>query len=172
VELEASMATNDHAAPTTSTDVAAIPQHLKDAHEQARDEIRRADTKAQILLSLVGAALAGVIALSTRAASAPASVALWLAAAPIFTAVLVLLSALRARLNNVPVPGTWLDAARNGPAALLHADVTASAGRVADDTAALGRIAVGKYARTNTAIRLLTIGLCLTPVALLLAATT
>lgn len=165
------MATNDHAAPTAPA-TSTIPQHLKDAHDQARDEIRRADTKAQILLSLVGAALAGVIALSPRAASTPAAVALWLAAAPIFAAVLVLLSALRARLNNTPVPGTWLDAARNGPAALLHADVTTSATRVADDVAALGRIAVGKYGRTNTAIRLLTTGLCLAPVALVIAATT
>ncbi|WP_326944522.1 hypothetical protein OG439_32550 [Amycolatopsis sp. NBC_01307] len=165
------MATTDHTAPTTAA-TGTTPQHLKDAHDQVRDEIRRADTKAQILLSLVGAALAGVIALSPRATSVPAAVALGLTAVPIFAAVLVLLSALRARIHNDPVPGTWLDAARNGPDVLLTADVTTSAARIADDVAVLGRIAVGKYGRTNTAIRLLTTGLFLAPVALLLAATT
>ncbi|HEY3482555.1 MAG TPA: hypothetical protein VGL02_27000, partial [Streptomyces sp.] len=97
------MSTNDHAAPTTAT--VEIPRHIKDAHEQARDELRRADTKAQILLSLVGAALAGVIALTTRTVSVPTAVALWVAAVPIFAAVLMLLSALRARLPEDPIPG-------------------------------------------------------------------
>lgn len=164
------MSTNDHAAPTTAT--VEIPRHIKDAHEQARDELRRADTKAQILLSLVGAALAGVIALTTRTVSVPTAVALWVAAVPIFAAVLMLLSALRARLPEDPIPGTWLDAAVNGPAALLNATSADSVVRVANDTAGLGRIAVCKYRRTNTAVRLLKAGLYLAPVALLLAVTT
>ncbi|WP_233225782.1 Pycsar system effector family protein [Amycolatopsis sp. CA-126428] len=164
------MAANNQ--PTAPADGGEVPPHIKGAHEHARDELRRADTKAQILLSLVGAALAGVVALTTRAVSIPTAAALWLAAVPIFAAVLLLLSALRPRLTEDPIPGTWMDAALNGPAALLHADVTESADRIADDTARLGRIALCKYRRTATAVRLLKAGLCLAPVALLLAVTT
>src|SRR4051794_19262186 len=98
--------------------MADVPQHVQQAHDHARDELRKADTKVTTLLSLVGAALAGVVALTTRQVSVPATVALWTAATPIFASVLVLLSALRPRLSN-PTPGTWLDAALNGPATLL-----------------------------------------------------
>ena len=164
------MAATDHTTGLTAE--GQVPAHIRDAHDQARDELRRADTKAQILLSLVGAALAGVIALTTRAVSIPTAAALWLAAVPIFAAVLMLLSALRPRLPKDPIPGTWLDAAVNGPAVLLDAEGVESAARVADDAARLGRIALCKYRRTATAVRLLKAGLCLAPVALLLAVTT
>jgi hypothetical protein len=49
--------------------VSAGAAQIQRAHEQARDELRRADTKATTLLSLVGAALAGVVALTTRQVS-------------------------------------------------------------------------------------------------------
>lgn len=145
-----------------------VPQHVQQAHDHARDELRKADTKVTTLLSLVGAALAGVVALTTRQVSILATVALWTAATPIFASVLVLLSALRPRLSN-PTPGTWLDAALNGPSTLLAAPEMPSADRVALDTAQIGRIALCKYRRISRAVTLLFLGLSLLAVALVLA---
>ncbi|SEF30176.1 hypothetical protein SAMN05421837_10542 [Amycolatopsis pretoriensis] len=145
-----------------------VPQHVQQAHDHARDELRKADTKVTTLLSLVGAALAGVVALTTRQVSVSATVALWTAATPIFASVLVLLSALRPRLSE-PTPGTWLDAALNGPSTLLDAPDAGSAVRVATDAAQIGRTAVCKYRRISRAVVLLVIGLSLLAVALVLA---
>jgi hypothetical protein len=149
----------------------AIPQ-IQRAHEQARDELRRAGTKATTLLSLVGAALAGVVALTTRQVSPAALVALWLAAAPIFGSVLVLLSAIRPRLSQFPTPGTWLDAVFHGPAALLEASSSAATQVLAADVVLLGDIAVTKYHRVGRSVSLLFVGLSVLAVALVLAVLT
>jgi hypothetical protein len=149
----------------------AMPQ-IQRAHEQARDELRRADTKATTLLSLVGAALAGVVALTTRQVSPAAMIALWLAAAPIFGSVLVLLSAIRPRIAQFPTPGTWLDAVFHGPAALLEASSSAAAEVLAADVVSLGGIAVTKYHRVGRSVSLLFVGLSVLAVALVLAVLT
>jgi hypothetical protein len=155
----------------TAANFTAMPQ-LQQAHEQARDELRRADTKATTLLSLVGAALAGVVALTTRQVSVAALVALWLAFAPIFGSVMVLLSAIRPRLSQFPTPGTWLDAVHNGPAALLEASSHAAMQVLAADTSSLGGLAVSKYRRIVAAVQLLAIGLSTLAVAMVLAVLT
>jgi len=153
------------------THVDAMPRvHM--AHEQARSELGKADTKVTTLLGLVGLAFSGVVALTTRQTSVPSTVGLWLAAAPIFAAVLVLLSAVRPRLTQYPTPGSWLDAAYNGPAALLEAGSVPVATTLACDTALLGGIAVHKYRQISTAMALLVVGLSLLAVALLLAVLT
>ncbi|MEV7091807.1 Pycsar system effector family protein [Amycolatopsis sp. NPDC051045] len=142
------------------------------AHEQARAELAKADTKVTTLLGLVGLAFSGVVAFTTRQTSVPATVALWVAAAPIFASVLVLLSAVRPRLTQFPTPGTWLDAAYNGPAALLEAGSVPVSTTLAVDTALLGGIAVRKYRQISAAMGLLVVGLALLAAALLLAALT
>jgi hypothetical protein len=146
--------------------------HVHVAHEQARAELGKADTKVTTLLGLVGLAFSGVVALTTRQTSAPAMVGLWLAAAPIFASVLVLLSAVRPRLTQFPTPGSWLDAAYNGPAALLEAGSVPVTATLAVDTAHLGGIAVRKYRQISTAMGLLVVGLSLLAVSLLLAVLT
>lgn len=99
-----------------------LPFRVTFAHEQAQDELRRADTKATTLLGLVGVGFAGVIALTSRAVSVPAAVAFWFAAVPVLAAVLFLLGAIRPRIGQYPPPGTWLHATYHGPAALLEAN--------------------------------------------------
>src|SRR5436305_94216 len=89
------------------------------AHGQARDGLGRADGKATTLLSVVGVALAGVVALAKDAMTVPATAALWVAALPIFGAVLVLLRTIRPKLAQYPIAGTWLHAAFHGPGGLL-----------------------------------------------------
>jgi hypothetical protein len=154
---------------TTYMDV--LPQ-VHRQHETARAELAKADTKVTTLLSLVGAALAGVVALTTRNVSVPAMVALWLAVTPVFASVLVLLSAIRPRLSQFPTPGTWLDAAYNGPAVLLEAASVPAAVTLAEDTALIAGIAVRKYRHISRAVGLLVIGLSLLAVALVLAVLT
>jgi hypothetical protein len=150
---------------------AAMPRVVQ-AHEQARDELRRADTKATTLLSVVGAALAGVVALTTRQQISPAAVvALWAAAVPIFGAVLVLLAAIRPRLGQFPTPGTWLDAVFHGPAVLLETP-SAAAAVLAEDVVLLGGIAVDKYQRVGRSVSLLFVGLSVLGVALVLSVLT
>jgi Family of unknown function (DUF5706) len=150
-----------------------VMPRVQQAHEQARDELRRADTKATTLLSVVGAALAGVVALTTRQQISPAAVAaLWSAAVPIFAAVLVLLAAIRPRLGQFPTPGTWLDAVFNGPAALLEARSEAAATVLAADVVLLGGIAVAKYQRVGRSVSLLFVGLSVLAVALVLSVLT
>ncbi|QFU85728.1 Pycsar system effector family protein [Amycolatopsis sp. YIM 10] len=142
------------------------------AHEQARDELRRADTKATALLSVVSLGLAGVVALTTRQTSPATMAALWTAAAPILLAVLTLLAAIRPHITQFPTPGTWLDATFNGPAVLLEAQSSAAAHTLAADTANLGHLAVEKFRRITRAVSLLMVGLCLLTVALVLGGLT
>jgi hypothetical protein len=138
------------------------------AHEQVRDEIKRADTKATTLLSLPGLVLAGVVALAKAGLPVPALVFLWLGALPVFWSVLVLLATIRPRLGQYPTPGTWLHATAYGPQALL--DAGTYAGRAAaEDVCVLGAIAVDKYRRVQSAINLLIIGAAVLAVALALA---
>ncbi|SDD68484.1 Pycsar system effector family protein [Actinokineospora iranica] len=149
-----------------------VAERLAVTHEQARDELRRADAKATTLLSLVGAALAGVIALSGRSLPIAASVTLWVSAAPILVSVLLLLSAIRPRLGPTePAPGTWLYAAAFGPSALLKslADENESAMSRAVHACELGVIAQAKYDRIRRAVGLLVLGLGVLVLALVLS---
>ncbi|MFE0027081.1 Pycsar system effector family protein [Amycolatopsis sp. NPDC059021] len=152
-------------------DVALLPQ-VHRAHEQARDELRRADAKVSTLLTLVGAALAGVVALTTRHVSPVAMFGLWLAAAPVFASVLVLLGAIRPRLSQFPPAGSWLDAAYNGPAVLLEATSVPVSAQLAEHTAVIGEIAVRRYRRVSVAVQLLVVGLSVLAAALVLAVLT
>ncbi|MFI9449208.1 Pycsar system effector family protein [Amycolatopsis sp. NPDC052450] len=149
---------------------AAGPQVLR-VLDTVRDEMRRADTKAQMLLSLVGAALAGMIALTSRNMSAVAQVTTWLAAAPMFTSVLLLLSAIRPRLPK-PTPGSWLHTVHNGPEKLLALDEDVAARHLADDIVVIGSIARTKYRCISRAIVLLIIGLSALGLSLVLQALT
>jgi hypothetical protein len=148
-----------------------VPHSLSVAHHQVRDEIARADAKATTLLSLVGAALAGVVALTTRSVPVPAAVALWCSVVPILASVLVLLSAIRPRLNAHPVVSTWLHAAEVGASALLksYQDEGESTASVAHDVCVLARIARAKYIRIQHAVSLLVLGLAALVMALVLS---
>lgn len=148
----------------------AIPARLAATHEQVRDEVKRADAKATTLLSLVGVALAGVIALTGRPMPMAASVSLWVAAVAIAASVLVLLSAIRPRFSQYPAPGTWLYAAGTGPATLMQSyQDTDDALVTAQDVCELARIAKVKYRSIGQAVLLLTAGLCVLAVALIVA---
>lgn len=139
-----------------------VPESLLSAYDQVRDEVRRTDAKATMLLSLVGAALAGTVALSNRPMSDVAAALLWSAMAPITTSVVVLLLVIRPRLSAAPVEGTWLHAAQIGPARLLelHRISTEDSGtRVAAHVCVLARIAKAKYSGIRAAVLLLALGL-------------
>lgn len=140
---------------------------LVSAHDQVQDALRRADSKATALLSVVGAALAGVIALANRDLSEAGTVLMWLALAPIFGSVVLLLMTIRPRLNRHPVPGTWLHAAQVGPSTLLDTCSDADTLTVATDVCVLARIARRKYRRIALAVGLLLTGLATLVVSLL-----
>jgi hypothetical protein len=144
-----------------------FPSWLSVAHEQVRDELRRADAKATTLLSLVGAAMAGVIALANRDMTGAGVVLLWTSLVPIFASVVLLLVAIRPRLNPHPVPGTWQYAARVGPVTLLETCQDAESMTTADHVCVLARIARAKYQRIAVAIALLLGGLATLMVSLL-----
>ncbi|WP_037347928.1 Pycsar system effector family protein [Sciscionella sediminilitoris] len=140
------------------------------AHEQARDELRRADTKATTLLSLIGASLAGVIALSRAHMPGAASVLLWCAAVPIAGAVVVLLLAIRPRLS-AGSKGSWLHAIAADTTAVLAVEDEATHRRyLAEHTRDLAGIALAKFGRIRTAIRLLLAGLAVLAAALITGA--
>lgn len=149
-----------------------LPAGLSAVHDHVRDELRRADTKATTLLSLVGAAMAGVIALSTRPASDPATVLLWLALAPILASIVLLLLVIRPRLNHNPVPGSWLHAAQVGASTLLESVKYGLATSAAHEVCGLARVARRKYRRIAVAIVLLLAGLALVATSLLITAVT
>jgi hypothetical protein len=120
-----------------------VPHGLQTAHDQARHEIGRADTKASTLLTVFGFALAGVVALTGRPVAPAVAVLLWCSAAPIAASVVLLLLAIRPRLGRDPVPGSWLHAAQVGAATLLasYADGGDPTVLAAYDVCVLARIA-------------------------------
>lgn len=151
---------------------AELPEGLRATREWVRDEVKRADTKATTLLSLVGLALAGVVALAGRPLPVAAQVTLWVSAVPILAATLLLLSAIRPRLGNGdPVPGSWLFAAKYDPSTLLasYAEGEQSAVVAAHDVCALAVIARTKYLRVRAAVTLLVLALVVLVAALVLS---
>lgn len=150
-----------------------LPTGLVDASEQVQDALRRADFKATSLLQYVGAAFVGVIALVVAAAAA-APALLWTAFGLIFTAVLLLLAAIHPRLSRDPAPGTWLYAARVGPATLLatYNDPAAIAMATATNVCRNAKNARCKFRIISTANLLLFAGLISVVLALLVAAVT
>lgn len=132
---------------------------IPDGLDAVLDALRRADTKATTLLSLVGAAMAGVIALANRDITGEDAVLLWTSLVPIFTSVVLLLTAIRPRINRHPVPGSWLYAARVGPATLLETYGEADSMLTADEVCILARIAQAKFRRVALAVALLLVGL-------------
>ncbi|EQD86778.1 hypothetical protein A8924_1534 [Saccharopolyspora erythraea NRRL 2338] len=146
-------------------------ESLNAAVSQVRDELRRADTKATTLLTLVGAAFAGVVSLTRTALPTASEVALWAAAVPIAASVLVLLAVVFPYLD-AGEPGSFLHAARSKPAELveLHSNTESSPERVAVTMVVVSQIARRKYRRIAWAVRLLVTGLVVLLVALALAA--
>jgi hypothetical protein len=135
-----------------------IPTGLLAARDQVRDELRRADSKATTLLSLVGAALAGVIALTGRGLPLVATVALWASAVPIGLSVLLLLAAIRPNLNGA-APGSWLHSLTCEPFELLKYYKTAHPVDIVHDVRSLAHIACRKFVRIRRAVNLLVLGL-------------
>lgn len=133
-----------------------LPIGLVDAGTQAQDALRRADAKATTLLQLVGAALAGVIALVKWGQPAgAATVLLWLALAPILASVVLLLVTILPRLNRDPVPGTWLHAAQVGPSTLLDTYTAAAPTSTAAHVCVVAQRARRKYQYVQVAVGLL-----------------
>jgi hypothetical protein len=151
---------------------AEMPNGLGVARDHVLDELRRADTKATTLLSLVGAAMAGVIALTNGGITGTGAVLLWTSLAPIFASVVVLLTVIRPRLNRRPVPGSWLYAAHVGPATLLETYGRVDSMLAADEVCILARITQAKYRRVALAVALLLTGLATLMVSLLTMAVT
>jgi hypothetical protein len=142
-----------------------IPTGLLAARDQVRDELRRADSKATTLLSLVGATLAGIIALTGRSLPPVATIALWTSALPIGLSVLLLLAAIRPNLNGA-APGSWLHTLTSEPYELLKYYKTAHPVDVVHDVRSLARIACRKFVRIRRAVTLLVLGLVVLAVAL------
>lgn len=149
-----------------------VPETLSRAHEQVRNELQRADAKATTLLSLIGATLAGIVALTGREMATVVSVAVWTSTVPIAGAVIMLLSAIRPRLGSSETPGTWLHAAQNGPEALLTPREVDQLEATAEHVAVLGATAVTKFRRISAAMVSVTCGLGVLALAGLLAAIT
>lgn len=145
------------------------PASLTELRSEVRDELRRADTKATTLLSLVGVTLAGVIALSGRSLPPISMVLLWSAAVSIAASVLLLLSVVRPRLSARPVAGTWLYAAAVEPDVLLQGCADMTPAQLAADTVVIARIARGKYCGITRAVWTLVAGLTLLALALFAA---
>ncbi|WP_460404970.1 Pycsar system effector family protein [Actinophytocola sediminis] len=146
---------------------------MSTTREQADDAARRADTKATTLLSLTGVGLAGVIALSTRQdVTGAGAVLLWVSLTQVFASVVLLLLAIRPRLNRHPVPGSWLYAATVGPSTLLRAygDDAPRVVSAADELCVVARIARAKYRRVGVAVVLLLTGLATLVLSLLATA--
>lgn len=152
------------------TPTAAPAGALAELHAVVQDELRRADTKATTLVTLVGVMFAGLIALAGRETRAITAVLVWSAMAPVLASIVGLLHTLRARLNSDPTPGSWLYAAAVGPATLhttLSARDTVAA---ATEICAIARLARRKYQHINVAIALVLTGLALLASALLIEA--
>ncbi|HEY0638857.1 MAG TPA: Pycsar system effector family protein [Pseudonocardiaceae bacterium] len=138
----------------------AVAARAAAVRDEVRDELRKADSKATTMLTLVGVSLAAVVALTGRSMPLTAGVLVWVSVVPITGAVVSLLSAIRPRLGGVQ-PGTWLHAAHAGPAAFLtacHADDPRS---TSEDVCQLAVIARAKYRRVHRAVVLLLAGLAL-----------
>ena len=145
-----------------------IPTGLLAARDQVRDELRRADSKATALLSLVGATLAGIIALTGRSLPPIATVALWTSALPIGLSVLLLLAAIRPNLNGA-APGSWLHSLTCEPFELLKYYKAAHPVDVVYDVRGLAQIACRKFICIRRAVNLLVLGLVVLAVALVTA---
>jgi hypothetical protein len=155
-----------------------VPEEVVLARGQALDEIRRADTKAAMLLTLTTAVLAGLVAVSGHGPRGawPVVTLTVLVVALLAAAVVVLLAALRPRMpHRDPVAGTWLHAAAVDAAGLLDGvDDTAAdweaalqgepggqakALRIAEDTCRVAVLARLKLHRIGTAVRLIEVAL-------------
>jgi hypothetical protein len=150
-------------------DVGAV---IEQAQADVNDQLRRADTKAAGLLPLFSGFLAGVVALSTRPMPVAAVVLLWLSAAPIAVAVLVLLHAVRPRFHDGdPFGFQRLVRFTGRPSELLTVLAQdTSATRQAVELSGLAAIVRAKYRRVRLAVDLLAVGLLLLAVSLAVTA--
>ena len=163
-----STATSDGAAElvTTASADLSVQEHLVDVEQTARDELRRADTKAGMLLSLATGSLVAVIALTARHTATAAAVALWLAAAGLAVAIVGLLLTVRpnlgARHGLHAVRGSWIHAAVGGPQELIEALAGTATERTtahAEHVCVLARLARRKLRTIRTVVHLLVVDL-------------
>lgn len=140
-------------------------QHLDAVHNQITAELQRGDSKATTLLSLVGITAACLVALASQPLTLGARVLVWAALVPIGTSVLLLLSVVRPRLNDDPPIGSWLWAARVGPATLIktldHIDGPTAETAAAVHVCELARLARQKFTTIRNAITFLVLGVLL-----------
>ncbi|HEX5120458.1 MAG TPA: hypothetical protein VFW65_35200 [Pseudonocardiaceae bacterium] len=142
---------------------------IQAAHRDTEGQLARADSKATVLLGLVGAALAGALALA-HATAGPAGVVMAAAVVALTASVMVLLLVLRARPGREHGIARWALFAAH-PAALVeeltlparHA-VTRDAGRLTE----LAALAMTKHRAINAALALLLLGLALLTLAALI----
>lgn len=151
-------------------------QRLDAVRDQAQDQIARGDTKATTLLTVVGITAAFLITLATLPLTLSAKVLVWAALVPVGTSVLLLLGVVRPRLSDEPAVGTWLWAARVGPATLLqtleHIDDATATMSAAQDVRHLAGLALGKHTTIRAAVTFLIVGVLLAATALVAWAVT
>ena len=160
-----------HTTPITIHPAAPPTTDLLQAEvDQVHAELGRADEKAATLLGLFGAVLAGVVALVTTVdLPGAAVVALLIAAVPISASVVLLIDALRPRLNFAARDGFIFYAQLAGrPTSVLKALSGDPVELHATRLTVLSEIAVTKYLRISRAVRLLVIGLAVLALAVLL----
>uniref|UniRef100_UPI003F491ACD hypothetical protein n=1 Tax=Saccharothrix espanaensis TaxID=103731 RepID=UPI003F491ACD len=106
----------------------AVPPALDQVESDARDQERRADQKAQVLLALSGALIVALVALLGRDPSTPARVALWATGALLAPAITTLLAVVRSRLNGPLAAHGWVHIGLTGPSAALDTVRAAESG--------------------------------------------
>ncbi|MGW1678548.1 Pycsar system effector family protein [Saccharopolyspora sp. NPDC002376] len=136
------------------------------------EELKRADTKAQILLGLIVGTLAGIVGLTRTGVSTAAEVLLVLAAIPAAAAVVFLALTIRPFLGGAQAGFVRWAHFVGEPEALL-ADLERPAqletGHAAAELAKLSRLAVNKYERIAYAVYLFLLALAVALLALFLA---
>lgn len=147
-------------APTPTTATVNVHDHVKDLTAQ----IARCDSKASLLLALIGTSLAGILAAASNTRPpAPAVVVGVLGAGLLLTATLLLLAVVRPNLNGPGWP-RWPEMTDNE----LHSALTAEA-RL-DEARSLARLARRKFRFVQAAVDCTRAGIGVLTVAGVLAA--
>ncbi|WP_326960549.1 Pycsar system effector family protein [Amycolatopsis sp. NBC_01286] len=155
--------THDLDTPAAVLDTATVTDLIGQAHTEVLEEGRRADTKAGHLLSSFGL-LAGAVAFVAQLPGLPtaATITLWISAAPIATAFVRLLLAVRPRTTGAP----YTRYAVMTPAAIVrefghHSPAEYRAARLTLQSGAAAR----KYNAIRQAVGLVLLGVAGLPIA-------
>ncbi len=133
---------------------------LRYAYTQVNEELRRAETKATILFSFMGVVLAVAgesILPAVQSLPWLTVVALGVAGLPLVYSAYLLLSTIAPRLPERTDAGTWLHASLHGPETLLDDELEGER-VVAQQAAALARVARRKHALVSRAVWALPVG--------------